>query len=581
VSRIGVYPADVLVAGPGEKARLQVSATLSDGSTADVTSHALYSSNDDAIARVADDGTVAVTHRGVTNLMIRYGGRVAAVRVGAPFRDTEVDAASFLANNFIDRAVWSELARIRVPPSPLSADAAFFRRVHLDLIGRLPSAADVRSFLAEPLTPGRRAQVIAGLLERQEFTDLWTLHLCDLLLVDSKRLGEGPARAYRDWVREQVSQNAPLDRMVHALLTADGEASAVPPANFHRTAADARDMGEYVSGALLGVQISCARCHAHPFAAWTQDDYYGFAAFFARTRLDGSRILVVDRGEVQHPKTGKDVAPRLLGVETDSAFAAGEDRRVALARWVTFPANPYFARAVVNRVWRHLVGRGIAEPVDDLRVTNPPSNPALLDALASDFVAGGYDLRRLVRTVAESRTYQLSSRATEDNRDDDRLFSHARPKPLPPQVFADAIADATGVPDDFPGYPPGTRAVELVDARTPSYALDVLGRCGREAACETRSRGGGVSQALHLMNGTTINAKLRRGVTDRLVREDLPDARIIEELYLRTLSRFPDQREQDFWIRQLASSATVGEKQQLVEDLLWALLNSREFATNH
>lgn len=581
VSAIKVSPADVLVPRPGDEVRLRVNATLSDGSTADVTEHALFSSNDDAVARVADNGSVAVIRRGVTNVMIRYGGQVAAVRVGAPFGDSEVDAAAFPPQNFIDRAVWSELRRMRIPPSPVSDDAAFFRRVHLDLIGRLPAAADVRSFLSGPATPDGRAKVIADLLKRQEFTDFWTLHLCDLLLVDSKRLGEAPARAYRDWVRGQVSQNVPLDRVVHALLTAEGDVSLSPPANFHRTAADPRDMGEYVSGTFLGVQIACARCHAHPTAAWTQNDFYGFAAFFARTRQDGSRVLVSDRGEVQHPKTGKDVPARLLGAASDSGFPAGAERRAALARWVTSPRNPYFAKAVVNRVWRHLVGRGVAEPVDDLRVTNPPSNPALLDALAADFVAGGYDLRRLVRVIAESRTYQLSSRPTDANRDDDRLFSRARLKPLPPQVLADAIADAAGVPDDYPGYPPGTRAVELVDARIPSYALDVLGRCTREAACGTRSSGGGVSQALHLMNGTTVNAKLRCGVIAALLRDHRPDAEIVEELYLRTLSRFPRGEEQEFWNQQLASATTGDDKRLLVEDLLWALLNSREFAYNH
>ena len=581
VSGIAVSPADVLVSRPGEKVRVRVLATLSDGSTADVTSHALFSSNDDAIAEVADDGFVAVGHRGVTNVMIRYGGQVAALRIGAPFRDAEIDAGSFPPTNFVDQAVWSELRRMRVAPSSLTDDATFFRRVHLDLIGRLPSAADVRAFLAEPSTPGRRAKVIADLLERREFTALWTLHLCDLLRVDSKRLGESPTRAYRDWVREQVSQNVPLDRVVYSLLVAKGDVTLSPPANFHRTAPDPRDMGEYVSGALLGVQIACARCHAHPSAAWTQDDFYGFAAFFARTRQEGSRIVGGERGEVQHPKTGKDAAPRPLGVKSIPAVATGTDRLVVLADWVTSPKNPYFAKAVVNRVWRHLVGRGVAEPVDDLRVTNPPSNPALLDALAADFAAGGYDLRRLVRTIAESRTYQLASRATDDNRDDDRLFSHARVKPLAPQVLADAIADATGVSDEFPGYPPGTRAVELVDARTPSYALDVLGRCTREAACETRSAGGGVSQSLHLINGTTINAKLRGGVTDRLLRDSPPDARVVEELYLRALSRFPSEKEHGFWDQQLASAATARDKRLLVEDLLWALLNSREFAYSH
>ena len=581
VRAITVSPADILVAGPGRQVQLHVTAMLSDGSTTDATEHALYSSNDDTIATTGDDGSVNVIRRGTTSIMIRYGGQVAAVRAGAPFRDAEVDAAGFAEQNFVDREVWRELRRMRVPPSPLSDDAEFLRRAHVDLTGRLPSADEVRTFLAEPSTPARRARVINELLKRPEFTDLWTLRLSDLLLIDSKRLGEAPARAYRDWVHEQVARNVPLDRLVRELLTARGDVTTSPSANFHRTAQDPRDMGEYVSSALLGVQIACARCHAHPFASWTQDDFYGFAAFFARIRQEGSRVVDGDRGEVRHPRTGSDVAPRPLGAESFNVAAGDRPRGASLAEWITSPHNPYFAKAVVNRVWRHLMGRGIVEPVDDLRATNPPSNPALLDALAADFVAGGFDLRRLIRTIAESLTYQLSSRPSQENREDDRLFSHARLKPLPPQVLADAIADATGVSDAYPGYAPGTRAVQLVDSRTPSFALDVLGRCTRETACEMQPRGGGVSQALHLMNGTTINDKLRDGVADRLTREGATDVAVVEELYLRTLSRFPSSGERDFGVRQLTASANAAEKRLLVQDLLWALLNSREFAYNH
>lgn len=580
VTRIAVSPSDVLVARPGEQVKLRVTATLSDGRTGDVTAHALYTSNDDSIAEAEDQGVAKVAHRGMTTVMIRYGGQVAAVRIGAPFRDAEVDASNFPPQNFIDRAVWSELQRLRVPPSPLSDETEFLRRVYLDLTGRLPSEGDVRSFIAEHSTSASRAKVIAALLERPEFADLWTLRFCDLLMVDSKRLGEVPARAYHDWVREQIERNVPIDRLTRELLTAEGDATLFPPANFHRLAQDPRDMGEFVSGTFLGVQIACARCHAHPFAALTQDDFYGFAAFFARTRQDGPRVVISEAGEVRNPKTGKDASPKPL-VGTLQASDIGGDRRAILSAWVTSPQNPYFAKAVVNRVWRHLLGRGIVEPVDDLRVTNPPSNPALLDALAADFVGGGYDLRRLVRTIAESRTYQLSSRATDDNRSDDRLFSHARLKPLPPQVLADAICDVTEVSDSYPGYPRGTRAIGLIDARAPSYALDVLGRCTRDTACESRSRGGGVSQALHLLNGTTINDKLRGRLTDRLMREGTPDLAIVEELYLRTLSRLPTEQEQQFCVKQLAAATGDADKRLRVEDLLWALLNSREFAYNH
>jgi hypothetical protein len=577
VRRIDVSPSDVLLGGPGQSVRLKVTATLSDGTRHDVTGHALYDSNDEGVVEADADGRLTVVRRGPTAVMVRYGGQVAAVRVAAPFRDAEVPGTALTSHSFIDDKVFAELRRLRVSPSPVSGDAEFLRRVYLDVIGRLPTVAQSRAFLADN-DAGKRLRVIDELVRGDDFTDVWTLRLADLLLIDSKRLGAAQARAYHSWLRRRVAQNVPLDRLVRDLMTTVGDAATEGPANFHRLTQDPRDMGEYVGGALLGVRIACARCHAHPFDAWTQDDYYGFAAYFARTMQEGGRVILSDRGEVQHPKTQKNVAPKPLGAAPP---ALGDVNRLAsLAQWTTSPSNPYFARNMVNRVWRHLLGRGIVEPVDDVRVTNPPSNPALLDALAADFIASGHDLRHLVRTIVASATYQLSSRPTDDNRLDDHLFSHAYPRPLAAQVLADAIAQATGVADAFPDYPPGTRAVQLIDARTPSEALDVLGRCTRDLSCETQSRGGGgISQALHLMNGLTINPKLRGGLVDQVIREKLSDRQAIEELFLRTLCRVPSGQELTFCERSLSDAAAA--KREAIEDLLWTLLNSREFVYNH
>ena len=577
VSRIDVSPADVLLSGPGQAVRLKVVATLSDGTRQDVARHALYSSNDDGVAEADDDGKLTIVRRGLAAVMVRYGGQVAAVRIASPFRDAEVPTDALTANNFVDEKVLAELRRLRIPPSPPTPDAQFLRRVYLDVIGRLPTPAESRAFLANG-NADKRSRVIEQLLRRDEFTDLWTLRLADLLLIDSKRLGAAAARAYHTWLREQVARNAPWDRIVRELLTSTGDVVARGPANFHRLTQDPRDMGEYVGSAFLGIQIACARCHAHPFAAWTQDDYYRFAAYFARTRQDGGRVILSDRGEVQHPKTAKDVEPKPLGAARPPA-PAGKDRLDELAEWTTSRQNPYLARTTVNRVWRHVMGRGIVEPVDDLRVTNPPSNPALLDALAADFVAGGYDLRRLVSTIVSSNVYQLSSTATDDNRVDDRLFSHAYLRPLSAQVLADAIAQATGVPDEYAGHPPGTRAVHLVDARMPSEALDVLGRCSRDVNCAVQAGGGGgISQALHLINGSTINRKLRGGFVDELLREELSPEKIVEEVFLRTLCRLPSPEEMSFCTGGLSSAP---QQRDGIEDLLWALLNSREFTHNH
>jgi len=578
VTQIEVSPSDVLLAGPGGSVRLKVTATLSGGGREDVTSHALYDSNDEGVVEADEGGKLTVVRRGPAAVMVRYGGQVAAVRVASPFRDDDDDEVPLTAltpHNFIDEKVRAELRRLRVPPAHVSDDSEFLRRTSLDVVGRLPTVAQSRAFLANA-DPGKRLHLIEELVRGEDFTDLWTLRLADLLLIDSKRLGAVQARAYHAWLRQQVAQNTPLDRLVRGLMTAAGDPATEAPANFHRLTQDPRDMGEYVGGAFLGIRIACARCHAHPFDAWTQDDYYGFAAYFARTAQEGGRVVMSDRGEVQHPKTQKTVAPKPLG--GGAPVSPDGDRLASLAHWITSPSNPYFARSMVNRVWKHLMGRGIVEPVDDLRATNPPSNPELLDALAADFVASGYDLRHLVKTIVASKTYQLSSTTTDDNRLDDRLFSHAYPRTLSAPVLADAVAQASGVMDEYVGYPAGTRAVQLIDARTPSEALDVLGRCTRDLNCETRSRGGGISQALHLMNGSTINSKMRGGVVDQVFRDGLNDRQIVEELFLRTLCRAPKAEERTFCERALNDAAA---KREAVEDLLWTLLNSREFAYNH
>ena len=575
VTGIEVSPAAAVLQKPGQSRPLKVAARLSDGTDEDVTSLALYTSNDDGVADVDRDGVVTVKNRGLTAIMIRYSGQVAAARVGAPYQEAAF-AGSFPAQNFIDERVLEELKLLRIPPSPLCDDVSFLRRVHLDVAGRLPTPAEVKAFVAEPAAAAKRERVIDRLLASPEFVDFWTLKLADLLLINSKKLGEDGARAYYGWLRQQVANNARFDRVARELLTAHGDASRDGPVNFYRLTTDPRDMGEFVSRALLGTRVACARCHNHPFDRWTQDDYYHFAAFFARTGFENQRLIQRPFGEVQHPRTGKDVMPQPLGSTRASAGDGVGDRRAALADWLTGPENPLFARAVVNRVWKELLGRGIVEPVDDLRPTNPPSNPALLDALAADFVRQGYDLRKLIRTIVSSGTYQLSSRANEINRQDDRFFSHAYLKPLAAQVLADTIAQATGVPDEYEGYAADTRAVALVDPQVPSYTLDVFGRCPRATACENSAQyGGGLSQALHLVNGPAVNAKTEKAVSSLL---PLTNPAAIEELFLRTLSRLPNASERTHWEKVLSAATS---RRDMLEDLFWALLNSREFAFNH
>ena len=576
VERIEATPRDILLDQPDESLQVSVKAYLSDGTVEDVSPLALYSSNDDGLAEVDAAGKVIVTRRGLTAITVRYSGQVAAVRVGVPFQDAPLGQVDFPPQNFIDATVLAELKRLHLPPSSLSGDAEFFRRVHLDLTGQLPAEADVRAFLKFPAGAATRQRVIDELLGREAFVDFWTMKLADLLLINSKRLGDAPAQTYYSWLRGHVSKNTPLNDLVSELLTAQGDTTQVGPANFHRLRQDPRDMADYASRALLGIRVACARCHNHPTDRWTQEDYHRFAAYFARTSVSADRVSINNYGEILHPKTGKRMNPKPLGGTDPGEFPT--DPRTQLAQWLTSKENPLLARALVNRVWKELMGRGLIEPVDDLRVTNPASNPALLTALIDDFVNGGYDLRRLVRTIVLSRTYQLSSSANEVNRLDNRFFSHAFLKPLPPQVLADAIAQATGVHDVYAGYPEGTRAVQIISPQTASYALDVFGRCQRESLCESPGQsGGGLSQALHLINGPSINGKLQKALDARLAQTS-SDSQIVANLYLDTVSRYPEPREIEQWEKMLAASS---DRREVLEDLLWALLNSREFAYNH
>ncbi|MES2921553.1 MAG: DUF1549 and DUF1553 domain-containing protein [Verrucomicrobiota bacterium] len=573
VTGIGVDPPDLLLEKTGETRQLRVTATLSDGSRREVSDLALYTANDDAVAEVSKKGALTLTGRGLTSIMVRYSGQVAAVRVAAPLEGPGMLEGAFPSTNLIDEHIRAEFVRLHVSPAPVCDDAEFLRRVYLDLAGRLPDEATTRAFLKEAASLDKRLRVVDKLLAGDAFVDFWTMKLADLFLLN----GQGPAtKAWHGWLREQVANNAPFDRMARDLITATGNPAQNGPAGFMQLATDPRDLSEHVGRIFLGSQVACARCHAHPTDRWTQEDYHRFAAFFARITHDGGTVRAVDRGEVDDPKTGHPLEPRSLGAPA-LVIPENSDRRVALADWMTDPKNPFFARTFVNRVWKHLLGRGLVEPVDDLRPTNPATHPALLDALAADFSAHGYDMRRLIRLIVSSRTWQLASHGGSADTAAARLFARAQHKPLPAAVFADAVAQVTGVTDVFAGYPSGTRAVQLISPATQSPALDVLGRCERKRACDSASgTGGGLAQALHLLNGSTINDKLRAGLAAEL--PALTNREVIESLYLRAFSRFPSSDEFDAWSSALPSDE---RRSEAVADLIWTVLNSREFSANH
>jgi hypothetical protein len=571
VAGLQVEPADLLLKSPGDAAPLRVTARLSDGSVIDVTTLALYDSQDDAVAEVSSEGVVKMLRRGATSVMIRFGGQVAAVRAAVPFQADEA-RLEFTPVNFIDEHIAAELRRLHLPASPMSSASTFLRRVHLDVAGRLPTEAEARAFLSAPDTTAARVAVINRLTGSTDFVDVWTMRLADVLLISSKKQGVEGARVYHDWLHAQISQNKPMNDMVKELLTGLGDTTHEGPANFYRLTTDPRDMGEFVSRSLFGVRLACARCHHHPFDRWGMDDYYSFADWFAQTAFEGTRVVLKDRGEVEHPQTRKPMLSRLLGASSSAELP--RDRREALAAWAVAPENPFFARTLVNRVWKHLMGRGLVEPVDDLRASNPASMPPLLDALAADFVRHDFDLRHLVRAVVTSRAYQLASSSHGVNKLDDRFGSHARIKPLAGAVLADALSQALAV--RF--LPSERRAVQMHDPAVESYTLDVLGRCPRTDECGNPAQfGGGLSQALHLLNSDDINRSLRTAVVQQLERDGDISA-MITSFYLRSLSRMPTGEECAHWLAQAAKSKA---RDAFGEDLLWALLNSREFAFIH
>jgi hypothetical protein len=488
-----------------------------------------------------------------------------------------VDLAKEPRGNFIDDEVLKTLAVLRLPVSPAADDATFLRRARLDLTGKLPSRDEVEAFLADR-SDDKRAKLVDRLLQSDAYVDAWTHRWATLLRLQPQVNEKEGALAYHGWLREQIRKGTPMDEVARTLLTAVGDSHVVGPANFARTVGDARGQAELVSQVFLGVRLQCANCHNHPLDRWTQDDYHGLAAVFARLER-GREVKVLSRGAVTNPRTGEPALPRIPGVRYLDANADG---RAAFSGWLTAPENPYFARAIVNRLWRTMFGRGLIEPADDLRDTNPATHPELLNRLAADFIQHGCDLRHTLRRIALSATYGRSGVTNAVNRTEDRFYSHAYRKPLEPEVLADALADVTGVSDRYGNEPEGTRAITLVDPRTPSPALDILGRCSRQAPCEGTAVGGGLPAKLHQLNGELINRKVGApdGRLHRLIAAGKSDDEIVTDFYLRALGRPPTEAERDYW-RQRLAGADKAERAERLEDVVWSLLNCSEFSTNH
>ncbi len=589
---------------PGQDAQFAVWAEYADGRRRDVTWLTRFDSNDGGIASVDADGKATVRRHGETSIRASFMSQVAVAVVTAPYERKVAPSAFAVRNNFVDDHVFAKLAALNIEPSPLADDAEFLRRACLDATGTLPAPDEVRAFLADA-RPDKRSRLVDDLLRRPEFVDNWTLQLGDLFQNRKERdhdvRGTKGVRAFHDWIRTQVADNRPWDEIARAVLTAKGTTAENPAVGYYVvTVGEAGEAhrSEVVASAaqaFLGTRVGCAQCHNHPLERTTQDDYYHFAGFFSRVTMErkepkqGPSKLVVSARDpnqnknpvgVVQPRTGQFLKARPLD-RSGVTVEPGDDPRVALAAWVTDPKNEAFAGAMVNRVWRHYLGVGLVEPVDDLRASNPPTNPELWAALTKEFVAHKFDLRHLMRVILNSRTYQLASATKPTNDKDARFSSHYYARRLPAEVLLDALSQGTGVPDSFPGYPAGVRALQVPDPTLKSYFLTLFGRSERVTACACE-RNGDVTmpQLLHLLNGDSVVQKIRSGDgrLALLLKAGKKDTEVAEELFLATLSRRPSAAESAAVAKALGDG---GSRDEVFRDLFWALLNSKEFAFNH
>ena len=586
VARIEVLPDHATLAGHGEQ-QIAVLAHYTDGSIEDVTRLAQFDPNNGEMAEVTPHGLVKTLGlTGDVAVMARYQGNVGVFRANVPL-GAGVDALP-PAKNFVDDAVFAKLKALGVPPSPVCDDATFLRRVSIDIAGRLPTLDETKAFLADQ-DPAKRDRAIDRLLDSADYADYfankWTAVLRNRRQNPNYMHG---TYAFHDWIRDNLYANKPYDQFVRDILTASGEIGDNPPVAWYREVKDTNQQVEDCAQLFLGLRIQCARCHHHPFEAWSQRDYYGFAAFFSQVArkagesADEPRIYS-KRGlaRATNPKTNESLKPTGLGA-APSDVSPERDPREALVDWMAAPENPFFAKALVNRYWKHFFSRGIVDPEDDMRVTNPASNPALLDALAQHFISSRFDLKELVRTICRSQVYQLSALPNDFNLNDKQNFSRYYPKRLTAEVLLDALDSVTAAPSSFGGLPAGTRAVQIPDTGVTSYFLTVFGKPEAASACECeRSQEANLAQSLHLLNSTEVQGKLSSG-TGRAVRlaadKERHDDDKVRELYLCVYSREPASDELAIANAHIAKNEN---KQQAFEDILWALVNTKEFLFNH
>ena len=590
----------------GASQQLVVRGHYSNGHVEDVTRWCKFTSANATVASVDERGLASIIGFGEGAINAWYLSQNVIATVSSPY-ETPVDAAVFAnaeRSNFIDDQVLAKLKSLNIPPSPRCSDSEFIRRAFLDTIGVLPTADEVRAFLSDE-SPDKRDRLVDQLLTRPEFVDYWSYKWSDLLLLSGEKLRPQALKSFYAFIRQHVADNTPWDEFVRQIVLSRGSTFDNGAANFYALHQDPLDMAETTSMAFLGMSIQCARCHDHPLEKWTNNDYYGFASLFARVRGkgwggdfrsgDGHRVIFLDdESELLQPRTGKPQPPKPLDGQP-LTLESVEDRRIAVASWLTSPTNPYFSRAIVNRVWANFFGVGLVEKVDDLRLTNPPSNPALLAGLAAFFVEGepgrggesakkdhAYDLKKLIRLILTSQSYQRSSQVAKGNEPDERFYSRYYPKRLKAEVLLDVMSQVTASPTPFKDFPAGTRAMQLPDANIASEFLKTFGRPERIITCECeRSDEPSMTQVLNILNGETLLQKLE-AKDNRLSKQleaSLPPEQLADELFLAALSRFPTDRERQK-MSEILGVAGPEERRQAIEDLYWSVLSSKEFLFN-
>jgi hypothetical protein len=584
LTKVELLPRQLLLESPGQTFKLTVRAHYSDGNDRDVTDLALFLTSNESSAKIKD-GLITTGQRGEAFVMARFGtftvgSQVIVIPKGLKYEWPQVEE-----RNFIDQLVDQKLRNLRILPSELCDDATFLRRAFIDITGTLPTGAEVQSFVSDQ-AGDKREKKVDELLGRKEFVDMWALKWSELLQIRTDNQNQGSYKAtlnYYTWLRDQLEKKVPMNVIARDLISATGSNLENPAANYYQIEQDPLKLAEDTAQAFFGIRIQCSQCHNHPFDRWTMEDYRGFVAFFTQVgRKNGEdprERIIFNRGEGEskHPVGDRVIPPKFLGGEAPDC--KGKDRRQVLADWVAAPDNPYFPRHIANLVWGQYMGRGIVEPVDDARISNPASNPELLDALAKKLVEYNYDLRHLVRDICTSRSYQLTTRPNETNALDERNFAHATIRRMRAEVLLDCISQVTETKDKYRGLPSGARAVEVADGRTSNYFLTTFGRATRETICSREEVGPTLSQALHLINGTTVEDKIAQGgVIKRLIDAKKTPKEIVTELYLRSFGRFPTDNE----INRLEPHWGVTEQQpDVFQDVFWALLNAKEFMFNH